>query len=84
MFVCFAPAFCGGFFCAICKAIKKIIRNIFCQLEIFIYICLVIVVDLVSKGQNGVNKSKTATMPKIVKWCKKVAPTQRQIKTLII
>jgi len=29
---------------------------------IILYICLVIVVDLVSKGQNGVNKSKTALM----------------------
>jgi len=42
------------------------------------------VVNLVSKGQNGVNKSKTATMPKIVKWCKKRAPTLRQIKIFII
>jgi len=58
--------------------------NYFVMWNIYIYICLVIVVSLVSKGQNGANKSKTATMLKIVKRCKKVAPTRRQIKTLII
>jgi len=33
--------------------------------NIYVYICVVIVVSLVSKGQNGVNKIKTATMLKL-------------------